>query len=76
MGCIYDEPDVVFTTERPHRLSIEGPVYPLPMMQGDVLFPCLRTVEVRRAPLFQHFHSLAPFSRSSEYQYHCDENYD
>ena len=68
--CIYDETDAVFTAEHLHRLSIECPVYALPMMQGDVLFSRLRAVIIGIATLFQHFHSLAPLSRSSEYKYH------
>ena len=70
MGCIYDNADALFTTERLHRLSIECPIYPLPMMQGDVLLTCLRAVIIGITTLFQHFHSLAALSRSSEYQYH------
>ena len=70
MGCIDDQTDIMFTTERQHPLCIERSVYPLPMMQGDVLLTRLRAVIIGVTPLFQHFYSLSALCRSSEYQYH------
>ena len=71
MGCINNQTDMLRLTKRTHRLLVEGAVYPLSMMQGDVLLPCLRAVEIRRTSLLQHLYSLTAFCRSSEYQYHA-----
>ena len=69
MGCIDDETDVMLLTKRTHRLLIKGTIQTNAVMQGNILLTCLGAVIIGIASLFQHFHSLTAFRRSSKYEY-------
>ena len=70
MGCIDYQPDVMRQAKLLHRRYIHRPVDTLAMMHRDVLLTRLGAVVIGITRLFQHLHGLAPFSRSSKYQYH------
>ena len=70
MGCIHDEANTMFHTERPHRLPVHRSSDTLAVVKRHILLPRLRTVVIAIAALLQHLHGLPAFRRSSEYQYH------
>ena len=70
MSSIHNQTDIMLLTEYPNRFGIHRTIYALSMMQSNILLTCFGTVVKDFPCLLQHFHSLAAFRCSSEYQYH------
>ena len=71
VGGIDDEADAMPADEGSHCLCIHRPVNARAVMKRQQLLTRLRTVIIGVASLFEHLSRLAPFRRSTKYEYHA-----